>query len=186
MLLTPPQLKRFWSKQEGWPAVVKARGWDAAEAELQRKSMLRRAGFTSLTLVDKLTGFDRVLSELAALSRPDDLAPQLRAAEMPRTRLIYACRQLADEPYIVALAASDRFKCHDWPAMPLDTMLHLRNTLADRAVGQHRPTTLAQRHQFSRQRRAVPNPKSRLKFPDLPANSIATEVPEPECVAGPF
>ena len=162
MLLTPSQSSRFWRE---WAACIRLHKWSKPDAETQRKALLQRAGFTSLTLVDKLTGYDRVLSALAILTRPDDLAPQIREAEMPRTRLVFACRQLADEPYIVALAASARFKCLDWPAMDLDTLVQLRNTLADRAVSHHRPATTANRRHANSQR-----PKSaptRQTFPEL-------------------
>ena len=162
MLLTSSQTSRFWRE---WSSCIRLHNWSKPDSETQRKALLQRAGFTSLTQVDKLAGFDRVLSELAAITRPSDIAPQIREAEMPRTRLIYACRQLADEAYIISLAASDRFKCHDWLAMPMDTLLQLRHTLSDRAVGQHRHDTLSRRRTTAAQR--PPTAPKRQTFPDL-------------------
>src|ERR1035437_5480131 len=43
--------------------------------------------------------FDQVLAEFRAISQPDNLAAQLRQQDMPRRRLLYSIRRLADEPY---------------------------------------------------------------------------------------
>jgi hypothetical protein len=63
-MLTKAQNQRFWRE---WTAIFKARAWDAPTAERERKALLARAGFTSLTLVDPRRGFDRVLAQLGYL-----------------------------------------------------------------------------------------------------------------------
>lgn len=180
MLLSPLQVKRFWTQhgppgKEGWPQIVAAYGWSSAEAESQRKAMLARAGFTSLTLVTPVEGFTAVLKEMAILR--NDLSAMLLADENPARVLIHNCRELSlklgGEPYIVGLAASDRFKCSDWPSMPLEIMEQLRNTLADRAVEQHSPATQARRRSAPRPR--ITDHESRITF--APATAL---------VSGPF
>jgi hypothetical protein len=107
---------------------------------------------------------------------------------MPRTRLLYSCRQKTDEPYIIALAR-DRFHADDWTTLPLESLEQLRNTLADRAVAQHRPDTQARRRSAPRSR--LTTHESRITFPTLPPSAIpdqssAIPAPYPELVSGPF
>lgn len=154
MLLTRSQQLRFWRDWSAVKSGFQKAAWTEAEIETERRATIARAGFSSLTLVDKLAGFDRLLSQLASLGQPANLNAQLRQENMPRHRLLYACRKLADEPYIVALAASDRFKSADWTSMTLENLLMLRNTLADRSVQQHRSATLQRR----RENRKNPSP----------------------------
>jgi hypothetical protein len=156
MLLTKPQVSRFFRE---WSAIVRANGWSHDDSETRRHALLQRAGFASLTIVDKLSGFDRVLAEIKALSQPADLDAQLRQSNMPRTRLIYSCRQKADAPYIAALAR-DRFHTDDWTSLPVESLEQLRNTLADRAVENH-----VRRQPSSRPRPSAP--ESRITFHDL-------------------
>ena len=85
MLLTPKQQSIFWAQ---WAKACAAQQWTPdtaplaktrAEIEAERKALLARAGFTSLTLVDRGRGFDRVLHELARLqwvSTADDAQRQ--------------------------------------------------------------------------------------------------------------
>ena len=178
MLLTKPQVCRFFRE---WSAIVSAAGWPHDRAEVERHSLLARAGFDSLTRVDKLTGFDSVLAEIKAIRQPSSLDAQLRQENMPRTRLLYSCRQKADEPYIIALAR-DRFHADDWTTLPLESLEQLRNTLADRAVAQHRPDTQARRRSAPRSR--LTTHESRITFPTLPPSAIPA--PDPELVSGPF
>ena len=119
-----------------------------------------------------VSGFTAVLKELAAAQ--ENLAGMLYADDNPRRLLVHSCRQLADEAYIVGLAASDRFKITDWTAAPLEILTQLRNTLADRNVQEHRPETVRTRRAVNHWRRAVPAPESRIKFS------------QPEFVSGPF
>jgi hypothetical protein len=87
MPLTKPQNLRFWRE---WTAIFRSRGWDAPTAERERKALLARAGFTSLTLVDPRAGFDRVLAELGRLR--DDVGRTIEV-ENPepgdRRRILY-------------------------------------------------------------------------------------------------
>ncbi|MEN6533068.1 MAG: hypothetical protein ABFD89_05355 [Bryobacteraceae bacterium] len=177
MLLSKKQTCVFWHE---WAACVRLHHWPTSEAETQRKAMLARAGFTSLTKVDKLTGFDHVLAEIKALSQPSDLEAQLRQQNQPRTRLVYACRKLADEAYIVALAASTRFNTSDWTALPMETLEELRITLSDRQVEKRRHGTAETRAIKARARKAAA-PAPRITFPDLAIGNPAIGYPdEPE------
>src|ERR1035438_10400804 len=59
--------------------------------------------------------FDLVLAEFRALSQPDNLAAQLRQQDMPRRRLLYSIRRLANEPYWRAIAP-DKFRSEEEPS----------------------------------------------------------------------
>ena len=138
MNLTPSQQHRFWSK---WNAIVSIANWTRTEAEAERHALLQRVGFSSLTLVDKLKGFDRVLAALSAIDHPDDLDAQLRQITMPRTRLIFAVRKLSSKlsparaPHVYACAiAKDKFGQPDVERLTDSQLLDLRNTLAARLI----------------------------------------------------
>jgi hypothetical protein len=151
MLLSKAQQARFWRewsvvcKLQGW---TKAQSWTGAQIDNERHALLSRAGFNSLTKVDPLKGFDRVLAELAAMTRPDDLAPQLNIAEQPKTRLLFAIRNLGKQISIaelqdgtnayVARIASDRFGKTDLESLSLYQLEQLRNTLAARLSAHRR------------------------------------------------
>jgi len=132
MLLRPKQQNRFWAE---WQAACRAQGWtkengfSSSEIDQCRKRLLAIAGFTSLTLVDPLAGFDRVLEQLAILRT--DLSGVHSAATMARTRLQYAIRALADAPYWQAIT-QDRFGTTDLDALTDDQLTQLRNTLTVR------------------------------------------------------
>ncbi len=70
MLLTDAQVKRFW---RDWSAACKAHGWTraagltATQIDHHRRDLIERAGFRSLTAVDRGAGFGRVLAELGIL-----------------------------------------------------------------------------------------------------------------------
>jgi hypothetical protein len=76
--------------------------------------------------------FDLVLAEFRALSQPDNLAAQLRQQDMPRRRLLYSIRRLAEEPYWRAIAR-DKFGTDDESRLDLAQLAQLRLTLAARA-----------------------------------------------------
>lgn len=70
MQLSEAQVKRFW---RDWSAACKAQGWtrdsgmSSKQIDSHRKDLLKRAGFGSLTHVDRTVGFGRVLAELGLL-----------------------------------------------------------------------------------------------------------------------
>lgn len=74
MKLSPEQVRRFWRE---WPKSCQAMGWTrergltAAQIDAHRKEFLARCGFTSLTLVDRVDGFTKVLKELLVLQGTD-------------------------------------------------------------------------------------------------------------------
>lgn len=74
MKLSPSQVQRFWRE---WPKSAKAMGWTkanglgAAEIDAKRKEFLLKCGFNSLTEVDRVDGFTKVLKELQVLQGVD-------------------------------------------------------------------------------------------------------------------
>lgn len=74
MNLTPAQVQRFWRE---WPKSCNAMGWtksngmNAAQIDAKRKEFLLRCGFDSLTKVDRINGFTKVLNELLVLQGTD-------------------------------------------------------------------------------------------------------------------
>ncbi len=70
MKLSTAQVQRFWRE---WPKSCKAMGWtrdagmSAAEIDAKRKEFLARCGFDSLTKVDRVDGFTKVLNELLVM-----------------------------------------------------------------------------------------------------------------------
>jgi len=163
MLLTKAQQRRFWA---GWQAACKAQGWTKANSwtglqiDNERHALLEKCGFDSLTKVDPLAGFDRVLAELRSVSQPANLDAQLRQAKMPRTRLLYAIASLdkqisggarspsapdyAPSPYVAAIM-KDRFNTVELDRLSLEQLTQLRNTLAARKCARSEP---ARRDQF--------------------------------------
>jgi hypothetical protein len=146
MLLSKHQQHRFW---RDWSVACHRQGWIAAQSwtnhqiEKERHSLLQRAGFDSLTKVDPLKGFDRVLAELALLIKPDDLNAQLRQKNMPRIRLLHSIRSLdarlslvpSDVPGISAYTASilrDLYGHADLDILSDDQLENVRNILANR------------------------------------------------------
>ena len=81
--------------------------------------------------------FDRVLAEFRAISQPDNLAAQLRQQDMPRRRLLYSIRRLADEPYWRAIA-QDKFGTSDETRLDLVQLAQLRITLTARSRSRSR------------------------------------------------
>ena len=74
MKLSTAQVQRFWRE---WPKSCKAMGWtkangmSAGEIDAKRKEFLQRCGFDSLTKVDRVDGFTKVLNELLVLQGTD-------------------------------------------------------------------------------------------------------------------
>jgi len=86
MILSPKQVKEFWRL---WPQACRAQGWPKGEWDLHRKAFLRECGFTSLTLVDRVDGFTKVLKELQIL-----IHPSIDAAQEAEDPLINKARTL--------------------------------------------------------------------------------------------
>lgn len=142
MLLSKTQLSRFW---RDWSAIAARNHWGPTETEIQRHALLTRAGFTSLTLVDRTDGFSRVLKELAALQ--DNLAGMLRADDNPRRVLLYTIRATAKKivtraPYAhpsaihyIQSLSLDKFGTIDWESLSNPQLEQLRFTLSARLSG---------------------------------------------------
>lgn len=147
MKLSRHQQSRFWRE---WSAACQRMGWlkelgvSEGDIENQRYALLERAGFDSLTKVDHLAGYDRVLAELSALNHPDSIDAQLRQERMPRTRLIYAINTLCREFSIVAgyevlhpyaeHIMQDRWGHTDPDRLSLPELEQLRNTIQARVT----------------------------------------------------
>lgn len=166
MLLTKPQLNRFWRE---WLSIVLANGWQKQQAETERHALLRRAGFTSLTQVDHVNGFTAVLKELAALQ--ENLTGMVRADANPRRMMIWNIEKKAPNGYWRPIAA-DRHFGTDLDAMTDVQLQQLLYTVSDRAVHAHRTATETQRRQVNGQRRAAA-PEPRINFTDLPASATS-------------
>lgn len=141
MLLAPKQVSWFW---RDWSAVCRLKEWSREQAEIERKAYLETLGFSSLTEVDRLDGFDCVMAGLAAVLYPDDLKRQMRFSTMKRTRIYFAIRKLAHEispaevksyafesPYADSVMR-DRFGHNDPDRLSLEELEQLRYTLAAR------------------------------------------------------
>lgn len=117
MLLTKSQQQRFWRewsaacKTQGW---TKAQSWTGLQIDNERHALLERAGFNSLTTVDRGPGFDRVLAELGRLT--DNVARTVEVQNPEpgdRRRYLHLIEQhsqaLGGLPYALAIAR-DQFK----------------------------------------------------------------------------
>lgn len=141
MHLSKSQQFKFWSDWkkactiQGW---TKPAGWSPAQIENERYSLLRRAGFDSLTEVDHLEGFDRVLAELAAIIQPNSIDAQLRQQDQPIHRLKHAIALLAPGNNYLKAVMRDKFSTDDWDTLSLDQLTQLRNTLAARRSARRR------------------------------------------------
>jgi len=117
MILTKSQQHRFWRE---WAAACRAQGWTAAEGwtgseiDVERRALLDRAGFESLTQVDRADGFDRVLAELGQLQSDIDRTAETIPGNDAgyRRRLLWLIRKhskpLGGLPYVLQLAR-DKF-----------------------------------------------------------------------------
>ena len=97
MKLSPAQVQRFWRE---WPKSCQAMNWtraaglSAAEIDAKRKDFLLGCGFDSLTKVDKVAGFTKVLNELLVLqgvslkAAQETVDPTLNEARVLRTQIL--------------------------------------------------------------------------------------------------
>jgi len=142
-----PGWKMTWSQHQKYfrllDDVYRANNITSTDEKEQVRQAIHLRAFgrpISAKEIDHLKMFDAFKAECLAMTRPADLEAQLHQAEMPLIRLRVACRKLADEPYILALVQSPRFKKQslddsDWTEQQLT---ELRNTLAARATSHHR------------------------------------------------
>ena len=96
MKLSTAQVNRFWRE---WPKSCRAMNWTreagltSAEIDAKRKEFLRGCGFNSLTEVDKVAGFTKVLNELLVLqgvslkAAQETVDPTLNEARVLRTQI---------------------------------------------------------------------------------------------------
>lgn len=128
--MTTEQHGRYWRDVS-----AVARCLRTATQEEARQLIHQRAfgGPKSARTINHLKEFDNFIAAVKALLQPANLEAQLRQAEMPNTRLIYAIRQLAPEAYIIA-EARRKFATEDWPSLGESDLTMLRNHLAARAA----------------------------------------------------
>lgn len=179
LLISKPQQHLFWRE---WSKIVSSHGWAPGQAETERKALLQRIGFTSLTQVDPVNGFTAVLKELAVLQ--ENLTGMIRADGNPRRMMIWNIRSKSADGYWQRIAL-DRFGTGDLESLSDAQLQQLLYTVSDRQAT-HAPDTLQKRALAQRQRRADPKAEGRVKFPDLGAPAKAAQVPECECVDDPF
>ena len=115
-------------------AVCKAQAWPVPD---RHELHARALGFDKSHLDFTNEDLDKVLAEFLAISRPDDLAGQLRQQDQPRRRLLYTIRHLAPEPYWRAIAR-DKFGTDDETRLDLVQLTQLRITLAARVKSRQR------------------------------------------------
>jgi hypothetical protein len=143
MLLSKPQVQRFWRE---WSAACRYQKWEAlpsAEKDAKRKELLARCGFNSLTLVDRVKGFSRVLEELAPLQ--DNVTNTVHATENPRRVLLFQVSALADQlglNYAISICR-DRFGMNDIESLTDHQLEQMRNTLNARAHSKRRSSRAA-------------------------------------------
>src|ERR1017187_4500955 len=141
LLTTKPQQYRFFRE---WSKKVSANGWPHDQAETERKALLRRAGFNSLTEVDPVAGYTAVLKELAAMQ--DNLSGMLYADANPQRVLIHGINQLAaqlGQPYADKICR-DRFGHTRLEDLSLQNLTQHRNTLTARLASHRRSAAAAQ------------------------------------------
>lgn len=130
MLLSKKQATTFWKQWSSVKTQLRHEGFTDAQIEAERHAMLLRSGFTSLTLVDRTAGFDRVLGELGRMqdnvARTVETLPaktltihagpkalrQVPNTPGERRRVLWKIEQLSKplggKPYVLAVAR-DKF-----------------------------------------------------------------------------
>lgn len=116
--------------------VCQVNGWDKEDRALRLEFFSKALGrkIRSSTEIGKLKDFDDLKGAALAIIHPSNLNMQMRQAEMPTTRLIYAIRQLAPEAYIIA-EAGRKFHTGDWTTLDESDLTMLRNHITARAAG---------------------------------------------------
>ena len=115
-------------------AACKAQNWPIPERHALH---VRALGYDKSHLDFTNEDLDKVLAEFRAITRPDDLAGQLRQQDQPRRRLLYRIRELAPEPYWRAIAR-DKFGTADEASLDLGQLRQLLITVSARARSKKR------------------------------------------------
>jgi hypothetical protein len=152
-----PGWKMTWGQKSEYfrliDAAAKAVGATTAVAREVLRQQIHEAAFggpKSAKEINHLKDFDAFKAACLALTQPENLHAQMRQAEMPTTRLIFAIRELAPEAYIIAEVARKRgedarFRVDDWTLLDEGALTILRNHLAKRAAGIRWPQQQASR-----------------------------------------
>ncbi|NOS72027.1 MAG: hypothetical protein HOP33_19130 [Verrucomicrobia bacterium] len=100
----------------------------------QRIHLAAFGGPKSAKAINHLKDFDDFKAAVLAIIDPSNLNVQMRQAEMPTTRLVFAIRKLAPEAYIIA-EARRKFFTEDWATLDESSLTMLRNHITKRAAG---------------------------------------------------
>jgi len=138
--MTYDQDKLYWREWGKAVRYCREHGFSEPDRhELHARALGRDKSHLKFTNRD----FDEVLKEFRAISDPNNIEAQKRLIEMPKIRLRHRIRELADEPYLLAIVR-DRFKKAALEDLDETELEQLRNSLCDREA-EHKPATLARR-----------------------------------------
>jgi hypothetical protein len=132
--MTTSQNRLYFREWGRVRATCKAQNWPVPERHALH---VRALGFDKSHLDFSNEDLDKVLAQFRAISRPEDLAAQLRQQDQPRRRLMYAITHLAPGSYWRAIAR-DKFGTADETRLDLDQIRQLRITLAARTQAHQR------------------------------------------------
>jgi hypothetical protein len=124
-----------------WPGACTAMLWDSTDRALRLRVLSQAVGrpLTSASDLKSQTDWDHVKSHLLALSQPANVNDQVRIANQPRTRLLYAIRNSGFARLYIMSICEDRFGLgrstaeEPWENLSLVQLEQLRNTLTHRA-----------------------------------------------------
>ncbi|HEX3856532.1 MAG TPA: hypothetical protein VHY30_04460 [Verrucomicrobiae bacterium] len=120
-----------------WPAACTAMGWDKNDKafRLQKIGEIIEREISSTKEIGRIKEFTAVKGRLLAWSQPANLAAQMNIVEQPLIVLRFGIRKMADEAYWKKIAR-DQFGTDDLDSLAEWKLVWLRNTLAERAVGE--------------------------------------------------
>lgn len=133
--------QRIHLMAELWPAAAAALGCRVQDRERRLEVISQALGrqVASANEVNDSTDFDLVKGAMLALSKPADVAAQLRQIAMAKTRLKFAIQKLMPEAYWRAVARN-KFHTEDLEELNEAQLTQLRNTLAARANAKRKKT----------------------------------------------
>jgi hypothetical protein len=166
--MTPAQVRAYWKMCE---AAAAAQGATTAKAKEEVRKLLHVRAFgrpISAKQIDRMKMFDDFKAAVLSITRPDDLAAQMRQLDMEKTRLIWAIREAsaaiegvphdsADAMRYAFRVAADKFHTHDLESRTIEQLTQLRNTLCAR---------------LSTHRRQDPPPDAAVEEPELEAAAV--------------